>query len=81
MNDYLNVNQVWLALNRSISKSQIYRLIQRGKLRSNTKTGRILVEKSSLEELMEGTIQKEESQQTSKKPAGISIKRSGIKLW
>jgi len=54
MKSYLSVKQVVERLNNAISAKLVYRLIDKGKLRANRETGKILVEEDSLLELMEG---------------------------
>jgi len=51
--EYLNVEQVWDRLNRSISKRKLYALAANKTIRSTRSLGRLLIEWESVEALLE----------------------------
>src|SRR5262245_43623678 len=53
MRSYLFVKQVRERLNNSTSTRLVYKLIEKGKLRVNRTTGKVLVLEESLEQLLE----------------------------
>ena len=83
MKSYLSVKQVVGRLNGAISAKLVYKLIQRGKLRANTATGKLLVEEDSLLELLEGPPkpQVEEMPPPPRRPRGRPKKQSEMPLW
>ena len=84
MKSFLSVKQVVARLNGAISGKLVYRLVQKGKLRSNRATGKLLIEEDSLIELMEGQPRGPpvpECPPPPVRPRGRPRKKPELELW
>jgi hypothetical protein len=83
MKSLLSVKQVVQRLNGAVSAKLIYKLAAQGKLRTNRRLGKLLIEEDSLLELLEprGPPPAPEEPPPVKRPRGRPKKRQEVELW